>query len=77
MNDTTQKHTIVSEQEWLEARKKLLAKEKQFTRLQDELNQERRNLPWVKVEKPYVFDGPNGKKPGLPPRRGYAICLSP
>jgi predicted dithiol-disulfide oxidoreductase (DUF899 family) len=52
---------IVSREEWLEARKKLLAKEKQLTRERDALAAERRQLPWVKVEKSYVFDGPNGK----------------
>src|ERR1700731_1835169 len=52
---------IVSREEWLEARKKLLAKEKQLTRERDALAAERRQLPWVKVEKNYVFDGPNGK----------------
>ncbi|HLG98647.1 MAG TPA: thioredoxin family protein [Bryobacteraceae bacterium] len=62
MSDSTRNHKIVSEEDWIEARKKLLVKEKEFTRLQDELNQERRDLPWVKVTKNYVFDGPNGKE---------------
>ncbi|HWO36852.1 MAG TPA: DUF899 family protein [Candidatus Acidoferrum sp.] len=53
---------IVSREEWLAARKKLLAKEKQFTRDRDALAAERRELPWVKVEKNYVFDSPEGKK---------------
>jgi predicted dithiol-disulfide oxidoreductase (DUF899 family) len=53
---------VVSRAEWLAARKKLLAKEKEFTRLRDQLSAERRNLPWVKVDKRYVFDGPNGKE---------------
>ena len=53
---------IVSHPEWLAARKQLLAKEKEFTRLRDRLAAERRALPWVKVEKPYAFDGPNGKE---------------
>jgi predicted dithiol-disulfide oxidoreductase (DUF899 family) len=53
---------IVSPDEWLAARKKLLAKEKQLTRQRDALNTERRALPWTKVEKKYVFDGPNGKE---------------
>lgn len=48
--------------EWLTARKELLAKEKQFTRLRDELSRQRREMPWEKVEKAYVFDGPNGKE---------------
>src|SRR5712691_10931976 len=53
---------IVSEAEWLAARKQHLTKEKEFTQLRDQLSAERRKLPWVKVEKPYVFDGPNGKE---------------
>ena len=53
---------IVSRDEWLVARKEHLAKEKAFTRLRDELSRERRALPWVKVDKEYVFDGPNGKE---------------
>jgi predicted dithiol-disulfide oxidoreductase (DUF899 family) len=52
---------IVSPNEWAEARKQFLAKEKEFTRLRDELSRERRQLPWERVEKNYVFDGPNGK----------------
>ena len=55
-------HKVVSREAWLVARKKHLAKEKEFTRLRDQLSQERRALPWVKVEKEYVFDGPNGKQ---------------
>jgi predicted dithiol-disulfide oxidoreductase (DUF899 family) len=53
---------IVSREEWLVARKQLLAKEKEFTRLRDQMSAERRALPWVKVDKNYVFDGPNGKE---------------
>src|SRR5580700_3499188 len=53
---------IVSRAEWIAARKKLLAKEKQHTRQGDALAAERRQLPWVKVEKNYVFDSPSGKK---------------
>ena len=52
---------VVSQKEWLVARKKLLAKEKKFSKPRDELNLQRRKLPWVKIEKEYVFDGPNGK----------------
>src|SRR5215831_17449173 len=48
---------IVSRNEWIEARKQLLEKEKELTRLQDKLSAERRQQPWVKVEKNYVFDG--------------------
>src|SRR5439155_5604082 len=55
-------HRIVSREEWLAARKAHLAKEKELTRLRDQLSAERRNLPWVKVEKQYVFDGPGGKE---------------
>ena len=51
---------IVGREEWRAARTELLAKEKEFTRLRDRLSAERRALPWVKVEKPYVFDGPDG-----------------
>lgn len=55
-------HPIVSPEEWLPARQALLAKEKEFSRQRDALSAARRDLPWVKVEKPYVFDGPNGKE---------------
>jgi len=52
---------VVSRGEWIEARKKLLAKEKEATRLRDALAAERRELPWVRVEEEYEFDGPAGK----------------
>lgn len=52
----------VSREEWLVARKKLLTREKQLTRERDAVAAERRQLPWVKVEKNYVFDSPSGKK---------------
>jgi len=55
-------HRIVSHDEWIEARKQLLAKEKEFTRLRDQLSAQRRDLPWERVDKPYVFDGPGGKE---------------
>jgi predicted dithiol-disulfide oxidoreductase (DUF899 family) len=55
-------HPIVSRDEWLAARKAHLAKEKEFTRARDELARDRRALPWVKVDKPYGFDGPSGKE---------------
>lgn len=55
-------HKIVSPSEWLDARKALLAKEKELTHLRDRISAERRALPWVKVEKDYVFDTPQGKK---------------
>ena len=53
---------IVSRDEWLAARKNLLAKERQLTHERDALAAERRQLPWVKVEKDYVFDSSSGKK---------------
>jgi predicted dithiol-disulfide oxidoreductase (DUF899 family) len=53
---------IVSEKEWTVARKDLLTREKDFTRLRDELSRHRRELPWVRVEKAYVFEGPKGKE---------------
>src|SRR5438132_417848 len=53
---------IVSEAEWLVARKDLLTREKEFTRLRDALSQHRRELPWIKINKEYVFDGPKGKE---------------
>jgi predicted dithiol-disulfide oxidoreductase (DUF899 family) len=53
-------HQIVSHDQWLAARKLLLVKEKELTRLRDRLAAERRALPWVKIEKPYVFEGPDG-----------------
>ena len=55
-------HQVVSQEEWLAARKQLLSQEKEFTRLRDQLSAERRELPWVKVDKEYVFDGPDGKE---------------
>ena len=57
-----QPHKIVSREEWTAARKALLAHEKQLTRARDQLSAERRELPWVRVENNYVFDGPNGKE---------------
>lgn len=57
---TIEKAKVVSPAEWLAARKEFLAKEKEFTRLRDELSRQRRELPWEKVEKKYLFDGPNG-----------------
>ncbi|TMJ88844.1 MAG: DUF899 domain-containing protein [Alphaproteobacteria bacterium] len=52
-----QNRKVVSQKEWLVARKQLLVKEKKFSKARDELNLQRRKLPWVKVEKEYVFDG--------------------
>jgi len=57
-----QGHEVVSPNEWIASRKELLRKEKEFTKLRDELSRQRRELPWEKVEKQYVFDGPSGKE---------------
>lgn len=63
MNNHTPKanHAIVSPEEWLAARRELLRKEKEATRLQDELSAARRALPWVRVEKDYTFAAPGGR----------------
>jgi len=53
-------HRVVSREEWIAARLQHLVREKEFTRLRDQLGRERRDLPWVKVDKPYAFDGSNG-----------------
>lgn len=58
----TEHHSIVPHAAWIEARQELLAKEKAFNRLRDELSAERRALPWERVDKPYVFDGPDGRR---------------
>lgn len=55
-------HQIVSRDEWVDARRRLLAKEKDFLRLRDELSRERRELPWERVEKSYVFDAAGGRE---------------
>ena len=56
-----QSHRIVSRQEWIEARKVLMAREKELTRVREAVSEERRSLPWVKVDKTYLFDAPRGK----------------
>jgi predicted dithiol-disulfide oxidoreductase (DUF899 family) len=55
-------HKVVTPEEWLNARLELLAKEKEFTRLRDQLRRERRELPWEPVNKEYTFEGPNGRE---------------
>lgn len=55
-------HAVVSRDEWLAARRALLAEEMAFTRARDALAAKRRELPWVKIDKPYVFDGPDGRE---------------
>ncbi len=54
-------HLTVSREKWLESRLDLLAAEKDLTRRSDQVAQLRRQLPWVKTDKPYVFDGPSGQ----------------
>jgi len=55
-------HKVVSREAWTKARVEFLAQEKEFTRLRDKINADRRALPWVRVEKKYVFEGPQGKE---------------
>jgi predicted dithiol-disulfide oxidoreductase (DUF899 family) len=62
MSAVAENHAVVSQEEWLEARKAFLVEEKKLTRLRDAVSRKRRDLPWVRVEKDYVFDGPNGKE---------------
>jgi predicted dithiol-disulfide oxidoreductase (DUF899 family) len=59
--DSLTGHEVVSRSEWLIARKDLLEREKELTRLRDQVAAERRALPWVKIEKEYTFDGPEGE----------------
>src|SRR6185437_7397227 len=54
-------HRVVSHNDWVAARKKHLTKEKEFTRIRDQLSRERRELPWELVEKDYTFEGEHGK----------------
>jgi predicted dithiol-disulfide oxidoreductase (DUF899 family) len=60
MTATETRHKVVSRDEWLKARLAHQTAEKEFTRKRDELSRQRRELPWVRVEKNYVFEGPNG-----------------
>jgi predicted dithiol-disulfide oxidoreductase (DUF899 family) len=59
--DLMTEHAVVSRAEWLATRKAHLAREKEFTRMRDRLSADRRALPWVRIDKTYVFDGPHGK----------------
>lgn len=61
VNDGNSLHRVVSQEEWLKQRLALLEKEKAWTRMRDEVNATRLALPWVKVEKEYIFDNPEGK----------------
>ena len=60
--ETELNREIVSEAEWLVAREDLLTREKEFNHQRDALSKARRSLPWVKIDKEYVFDGPDGKE---------------
>ena len=62
MNQYIENHKIVSESEWIEYRKAMLKDEKEFTILCDKLSRQRRDLPWIAVNKEYIFEGPNGKQ---------------
>lgn len=53
---------IVTREEWLDVHKRHLVNEKELTRRRDQLSAARRELPWVRIDKPYVFEGPNGKE---------------
>jgi predicted dithiol-disulfide oxidoreductase (DUF899 family) len=58
--ESLEHHPVLPREQWLTARTELLKEEKEFTRLRDKINAQRRDLPWVRVEKNYVFQGPNG-----------------
>jgi predicted dithiol-disulfide oxidoreductase (DUF899 family) len=55
-------HQVVSKEQWLQARKRLLTKEKEFTYLREQLSAERLALPWLRIDKDYKFDGPQGRE---------------
>ena len=61
-DESLRKHRVVSRQEWLNERAAFLVKEKAFSRQREQLAEERRKLPWVKVDKRYCFDGPKGQE---------------
>jgi predicted dithiol-disulfide oxidoreductase (DUF899 family) len=61
LSTAIQDHKVVTQSEWTASRQELLLKEKEFTKLRDELSRQRRELPWERVEKPYAFDGASGK----------------
>lgn len=61
-NESVHDHRVVTPDEWLAARKALLAREKALTHLREEIARERRSLPWERVDKPYVFDTPDGPR---------------
>jgi predicted dithiol-disulfide oxidoreductase (DUF899 family) len=57
-----QRNAVVSREDWFEAHRKHLEREKELTRLRDAIARERRALPWVRIEKDYAFDGPEGRR---------------
>jgi predicted dithiol-disulfide oxidoreductase (DUF899 family) len=59
---STANHPVVSRDRWIAERKTLLVREKELTRLHDRIARERRALPWVRIEKDYVFDAPEGRR---------------
>jgi len=61
-DDMTIDHPVVSHEEWLDARRALLEKEKAFTHQSDEMSRLQRSLPWERVTKEYVFEGPGGRE---------------
>lgn len=62
MSSSIRDHRVVSHEEWLSARTAFLTREKEFTQQREELSRQRRALPWEKIEKQYIFDGPKGKE---------------
>src|SRR6202000_838222 len=60
--DRMTSHQVVSHDEWIKASQRLLAKEKEFTKLREQMAEERRKLPWDQIEKEYVFETPEGKE---------------
>jgi predicted dithiol-disulfide oxidoreductase (DUF899 family) len=62
MSEPIKGHKFVPKNEWIESRKALLKKEKEFTTSRDQLSQQRRDLPWVAVNKEYIFEGQDGKQ---------------
>ena len=59
---STRNHRVVSRDKWVAERKTLLAHEKELTRLRDQIARERRALPWVRIDKNYIFDAPEGRR---------------
>src|SRR5580700_8473471 len=61
-NSSITNHPVVSREQWLTDRKRLLAREKELTHLRDQVARERRALPWARIEKVYTFDTPEGAR---------------